>query len=99
MARAVARCTAFKNVAAWPKAAKEGGPGALPRKTFEKLEAKFCNLGTFGIVSNKIMRSRFALGGGATHNNTRSTWYAMAQVSDTCVHGTYDGPDFDQRTD
>ena len=41
--------------AAWPKAAKEGGSGGPLPENFWKLEAKFCILGTFGIVSHEIM--------------------------------------------
>ena len=61
------------------KAAKREVRGPFPEKIFEKLEANFCILGTFGIVSHKITRSRFARGGGATHNYAISTWYALAQ--------------------
>ena len=75
---------------------KKGGPGALPWKIFCKIEAKFCTLGTFGIVSHKIMHLLFVHGGGETHNYSRSTWYAMAQVSDSYGHSTHFGLYTDQ---
>ena len=73
------------------KRPRRKGAQRLLRENFLKLEAKSCTLGTFGIVSHKIMLSLFVHIGQAidTPNYTRSKRYVMAQANGAHWHGAH----------
>ena len=75
----------MKSGAAWPKAAKERGPEALPVK-FKKIRSQILHSGQ---ASLKILLSRFVCIGWATPNYARSMRYAMALVSGAYRHGRH----------
>ena len=72
---------------------KGRGSGALSRKIFEKLVGQILHPGHIWHCFEYNYAFAFHAKGGATHNYTRSMWYAMSQVSDTCEQSTHVGSD------